>query len=311
MKFSSHMFDWFKKKKILVTHNGSFHADDVFAAATLTLWLDAQGLRYKIIRTRNEDIIAAADYVFDVGHLYDHGACRYDHHQAENPGTHLSGIPYAAFGLIWRHYGLDICMGDTQTFQDLNESIVQPLDASDNGIDLYQTNQYGISPVVLQNVLHWISNTEDKDSQFVQAYNFARTLLQNVINERLIKNQSVAEIRELYSTQEKGPIAVFDIPTSRHTVTEALASNLEAVELLYAVYPDKEMTKWNILALPLHGATFELKKALPESWRGLQAEELQQASGVATAQFCHKSGFWMFATTKEDALELAKKSVSA
>lgn len=309
MKFSSHMFGWFQKKKILVTHNGSFHADDVFAAATLSLWLDARGLKYKIIRTRDEEIIERADYVFDVGHVYDHNLQRYDHHQPESPGEHLSGIPYAAFGLVWRHYGLDICMGDTQTFQDINESIVQPLDASDNGIDLYQTNQYGISPVMLQSVLHWISDAEDKDEQFMQAYRLARTILQNLINERLVKNQAVAVIREAYEHQEKGPIAVFDIPSSRHTITEALASLPEAQELLYAVYPDKEMTKWNILALPLHGATFELKKALPESWRGLQGEALQQASGVATAQFCHKSGFWMFAVTREDAEELAKKSL--
>lgn len=305
------MFGWFQKKKILVTHNGSFHADDVFAAATLGLWLDAQGLKYKIIRTRDEEMIAVADYVFDVGHIYDHTSGRYDHHQGESPGTHPSGIPYAAFGLIWRHYGLDICMGDTQTFEDINESIVQPLDASDNGIDLYQTNQYGIAPVVLQNVLHWISDTEDQDEEFMAAYRFARTMMQKVINERLLKNQAVSEIRHIYATQEKGPIVVFDIPSSRHTITEALASLPEARELLYAVYPDKEMTQWNILALPLHSGTFELKKGLPESWRGLQGEALQQASGVATAQFCHKSGFWMFAVTREDAEELARKAINA
>lgn len=309
MKFSNFMFGWFQKKKILVTHNGSFHADDVFAAATLGLWLDAQGMVYKIIRTRDEETIAGADYVFDVGHVYNHEARRYDHHQAQSPGTHTSGIPYAAFGLVWKHYGLDICMGDVQTFQDINDSLVQPLDASDNGIDLYQTNQYGIGPVVLQNILHWISDAEDKDEEFMAAYHLARTILQNVINERLVKNQAVAEIRETYEGQEKGAMIVFDIPSSRHIITEALANHPDAQELLYALYPDKEMTKWNILALPLHGATFELKKPLPESWRGLQGEELQQASGVATAQFCHKSGFWMFATTKEGAIELAKKSL--
>ena len=292
-----------------MTHNGSFHADDVFAAATLSLWLEARGERYTIIRTRSEDIIETGDYVFDVGHVYNHESQRYDHHQRENPGSHPSGIPYAAFGLVWKHYGYALCDGDSQTFQDINESLVQPLDASDNGIDLYQTNEYNVGPVILQSVLHWISDTDDKDQKFMAAYRLAKTLLKNVINERLEKNKAVSEIRSLYENEEKGPITILEIPSNRHTITEAIANNPESSDLLYVVYPDKEETKWNILAMPLHGGTFELKKPFPESWRGLQGEALQEASGIATAQFCHKSGFWMFATEKEDAMNLAKKAL--
>ena len=33
---------FFNKKKILVTHNGSFHTDDVFACATLALMLEKE-----------------------------------------------------------------------------------------------------------------------------------------------------------------------------------------------------------------------------------------------------------------------------
>ena len=303
------MLKWFSKKKKLVTHNGSFHADDVFAAATLSLWLEARGERYTIIRTRSEDVIATGDYVFDVGHVYDHDTHRYDHHQRENPGTHPNGIPYAAFGLVWKHYGLDLCNGDLQTFQDINESFVQPLDASDNGVDLYQTNEYNVGPIILQSVLHWITDVDDKDEQFMAAYHLAMTLLRNVIRERLEKNTAVAEIKAIYEAGDKGAIVVFDLPSTRHTITEAIASHPAAKDLLYAVYPDSEETKWNILAMPLHGGTFELKKPFPESWRGLQGEALQEASGIATAQFCHKSGFWMFATEKEDAIELAKMAL--
>lgn len=43
----------FKKKKILITHNGAFHADDLFAAATLSILNDGN---VKIIRTRDPKV---------------------------------------------------------------------------------------------------------------------------------------------------------------------------------------------------------------------------------------------------------------
>ena len=53
-------------KKRLVTHNGSFHADDLFAAATLSLYLDKKGFDYEIVRTRDMAVINKADYVVDL-----------------------------------------------------------------------------------------------------------------------------------------------------------------------------------------------------------------------------------------------------
>lgn len=58
----------FSKKQTLVTHDGTFHADDIFACATLSLYLKNN---IKIIRTRDPKIIEKGDYVFDVGGVYD------------------------------------------------------------------------------------------------------------------------------------------------------------------------------------------------------------------------------------------------
>ena len=50
-----------------VTHNGIFHADDIFSAAILLkVFPDIS-----IYRTRDQDQIDKADIVFDVGHVYD------------------------------------------------------------------------------------------------------------------------------------------------------------------------------------------------------------------------------------------------
>ncbi|MEK7128127.1 MAG: MYG1 family protein [Patescibacteria group bacterium] len=65
MKISS------KKSLKLVTHDGSFHSDDIFAAATLQIYLEKKGEAFEIIRTRDEEIIKNGDFVFDVGGIYD------------------------------------------------------------------------------------------------------------------------------------------------------------------------------------------------------------------------------------------------
>ena len=63
----------------IATHNGKFHADEVFAVSLLRR-LD----RFKdaeIIRTRDAEILKTADVVVDVGGQYDPLTHRYDHHQ--------------------------------------------------------------------------------------------------------------------------------------------------------------------------------------------------------------------------------------
>ena len=51
--------------------------------------------------------------------------------------------------------------------------------------------------------------------------------------------------------------------------------------------------------------SFENRKSLPSKWRGLKDKELQDATGVKTARFCHNAGFICSADSKEGALELA------
>ncbi|MFQ9697590.1 MAG: MYG1 family protein, partial [Zhenhengia sp.] len=78
----------------MAVHNGVFHADEVFGVALMeTIEPDLQ-----VIRTRDEAVIAECDIVADVG------GGKYDHHQADKV-LREDGIPYCAFGLLWRDYG--------------------------------------------------------------------------------------------------------------------------------------------------------------------------------------------------------------
>jgi len=133
-----------KSTKTLVTHNGSFHADDIFACATLALLLEGKGEQFEIIRTRDEEIIKSGDYVFDVGGVHDEEKNRFDHHQKGGAGKRDNGIEYASFGLVWKKFGIGLC-GDQKAVDLIDEKLVAPIDAFDNGLDLVE-NKFKISP---------------------------------------------------------------------------------------------------------------------------------------------------------------------
>ncbi len=62
----------------IVTHNGPFHADEVFAIAALSIFFADQDV--SIIRSRDPAIIAIGNIIVDVGMEYD-GERLFDHHQ--------------------------------------------------------------------------------------------------------------------------------------------------------------------------------------------------------------------------------------
>ncbi|MBJ7331701.1 MAG: MYG1 family protein, partial [Solirubrobacteraceae bacterium] len=73
----------------VATHDGSFHADDVFAIAALRL----RHPDLEVVRTRDSDAHAAADLRVDVGMRFDPEAGDFDHHQKGGAGTRENGVP--------------------------------------------------------------------------------------------------------------------------------------------------------------------------------------------------------------------------
>jgi uncharacterized UPF0160 family protein len=113
------------------THDGTFHADDVFAVAALRR-LDPAA---EVVRTRDAERLAACDTRVDVGLAADAGAGDFDHHQPGGAGARASGVPYASFGLVWRAYGAELC-GSQRVADEVDERLVQGVDAVDTGVSL-------------------------------------------------------------------------------------------------------------------------------------------------------------------------------
>src|SRR3989344_6984249 len=283
-----------KKKSIkLVTHDGSFHADDIFAAATLSIMLSNKGETFEIIRTRDQEIINNADYVFDLGRIYKENLNRFDHHQTGGAGER-EGIPYSSFGLIWKKFGEEIT-GSKKITDIIERKLVMPVDVNDNGVDLYKNNFPNIFPYTLQDIFAIFSPTAfedlDKNKQFIKALAWAKEILQREIKKAKDQIEIAKIIKNFFKKTKDKKLIIIDKPkVSRFEIWDALQNFPEP---LFVVYGDKE--DWSIVAMIKEKYKFGSRQNFPKSWAGLRAKELQNITGVQDAVFCHRGLFFAVA----------------
>ncbi len=288
----------------LITHNGSFHADDIFACATLQILLEKKGESFEIIRTRDPEIIKNGDYIFDVGGIYDPETNRFDHHQVGGAGKHNNGIEYASIGLVWKKYGEEIC-GSKEIASLINEKIVAPVDAVDNGIDIF-TLKYKTRPYTIQNFLYsfyprWKDqNEENLLAGFLECVNLAKGILSREITFAKDLIEARVAVLGCYKKMEDKRIIVLD---ENYPATEVLQ---DFPEPLFVVYPRASDDFWGVKTVRQDFQTFKNRKDLPSFWAGLHDEELQAITGVSDAVFCHRALFLCVAKSKEGAIKLAR-----
>ena len=306
---------FFNKKKILVTHDGSFHADDLFACAVMTLYFKKFNQSFKIIRTRNTDLINKADYVFDVGGVYDEKTNRFDHHQKDTSGKRSNGILYASFGLSWKHFGMELCGDDINVWQQIDESLASPIDAIDNGMDIAKplhekVGLFSGSSIFLSYSPSWKEDEEKIDDIFKEQVKKASDFLARKIKVALDDQQARKIMNDAYEKSEDKRIVILENSFPRYILQDTLS---QLAEVLYVVYPSIINHAWKVEAVAKSRDTMESRKLLPESWRGLfdQDEKIRQITGVDDAMFCHKAGFLITAKSKDGAFALAKKALES
>lgn len=298
----------FKKKKILVTHSGGFHADDLFACATLVLWCEKNKQPFKIIRTRDEEKIKKASIVFDVGGIYNPETNHFDHHQVGGALERENNIEYSSFGLVWKKFGEEIC-GSKESAKMVDDKLVTPIDAGDNGFELIE-KKHKIFPYLVQDALSIFLPTSlermDNDKQFGKALIWAKEILKREIKKSNDQIKITKIIQSFYKNSTDKRLVVIEEPNvSRYEIWEALR---DFSEPLFIVYKNKE---WRIIAMRTDINSFGNRKDFPKSWAGLRDKEFQKISGVKDAVFCHKNLFLVGAKTKEGAIKLAEKALLA
>ena len=292
--------------KIIATHNGKFHADDVCAVASLALLIDGP---IEVVRTRDPELINKADFVVDVGGIFDPKKQKFDHHQEGGAGERENGIPYAAFGLVWKTYGEKLC-GSTYVAQKIDEDMVALLDASDNGFGVFFTefenvSMYGLDSIVNSFVSTWKEEDRDMDVAFAELVKFVKALLAREIMRVRAKGEAREFVEKAYEDAEDKRIIVLG---GQYPARDFLSKHPEP---LYFIRPRVIDNKWSVETVRDDSRSFINRKDLPKEWSAKRDGELAEISGVPDAVFCHKNLFLAVADSRDGAIALAKKAVQA
>jgi uncharacterized UPF0160 family protein len=287
-----------KKFGKVATHNGIFHSDDVFAVATLKI-MDPY---LEIVRTRNPDIIKSADTRVDVGREYNHEERSYDHHQKGGAGKRENGREYSSFGLIWKHYGSEIC-GSDEIAEEIDKGLVQKIDGVDTGVIGLETDENTpayLGPAIFSLNPSWQEENPNPDQAFDKAVNFAYDVLQGMIKRGKGKKLAEKISREaIERSKNRGQITLDRYVPWHETIIN------ESSEIKYVVHPSQDGS-WMVAAVPNKFGARNYRKPFPKDWAGLNDFEFQKLTGVEDATFCHNDRFIAGAKSLEGAENLAK-----
>ncbi len=277
----------------LATHDGPFHADDVLAAALVRNFLDSEAT---VVRTRDSQVLKAADLVFDVGGIFDPIAARFDHHQREYQGKRSS----AGMVLDWLE-----CRGQVapSIATALRFQLVDYVDAVDIGA---RTSGRGVPCFsIMVGILVERAEAGDFDRWYERAVEVAIDLVAGIAAGCLraerdaeavhgaMKEAVASERRVLFlKTYLKWKPAYFAAAGAKHP-TE------------YVLFPGRG--DWRVTTIPVAADSQRDKRKLPGEWAGLEGAELEKVVGVEGARFCHKNCFIAGFESRDAALEALRR----
>lgn len=291
----------------VATHDGSFHADEVFALAALSLL----GEPLDIVRTRDPAVLKACDARVDVGFRADPASGDFDHHQREGAGARPNGVRYASFGLVWREHGPALCGEDAEVAARVDESLVQGVDANDTGQALAEASEGGIRAMTVSGVVGAFNPTWEEDAtpeaeraRFDEALAVAVAILRREIASAGAAQRAatlVAAAVEASRARDPRVVALErNVPWKEVVVTQA-------PDAQFVVYPKRQ--GWGLEAVPRELGSFDNRRDLPAAWAGLDGPALAELTGVRDALFCHAKRFLVVARSREGIEALAEQAL--
>ncbi|XP_045729302.2 MYG1 exonuclease isoform X2 [Mirounga angustirostris] len=285
------------------THNGTFHCDEALACALLRLlpeYRDAE-----IVRTRDPEKLASCDIVVDVGGEYDPQRHRYDHHQRSFTETMSSlspGKPWqtklSSAGLIYLHFGhklLAQLLGTSEEdsmvgtiYDKMYENFVEEVDAVDNGISQWEEGEprYVLTTTLSARVARlnpaWNQPNQDTEAGFKRAMALVREeFLQRLdfyqhswLPARGLVEAALAQRFQVDPSGEIIELANGGCPWKEHLYH--LESGLSPPgTIAFVIYTD-QAGQWRVQCVPKEPHSFQSRLPLPEPWRGLRDEALDQ-----------------------------------
>ena len=281
--------------RTLGTHDGSFHADEVTAAALLLVFNRID----KIVRSRDTNILNQCEYVCDVGNVYDPEKKRFDHHQVDYTGNLSSA------GMVLR-YLFDQGVIDEKKYELLDQAFIAGVDAHDTGRVVLEPGVCTFSQVIANFVPADYEAADDVLRRgFDAAVDFALGHIQRLLARYAYTQECRSVVVEAMS--KKGPALVFDKAMPWMDVFFEMDGEKHPAQFI--VMPSGQ--HWKLRGIPPTSRDkMKVRTPLPEKWAGLRDDELRKASSIRGAIFCHKGRFISIWETKDDALQALQEVVT-
>lgn len=200
-----------------------------------------------------------------------------------------NGVPYAAFGLLWREFGARLLPAEEAARFDA--SFIQPLDEDDNT---------GCGNT-LAGVIGAFNPTWDSpaapDDCFEEAERVARLLLQKKLESIRGIGRARALVEEALTHMEDGVVILSRFAPWKSVLIPSPAR--------FVVYPSQR-GGYSAQVVPADEETGAAKQPFPAAWAGQTPEALADMTGIAGLRFCHNGRFLIAADTLEEAVRACR-----
>ncbi|XBW38578.1 hypothetical protein QEN19_004166 [Hanseniaspora menglaensis] len=323
--------------KFIITHSGSFHADEALGVAMLRML--PRFKNHELIRSRDPKVWEKADIILDVGAEFDANLNKFDHHQKSFNEFFYSDVvkqttKLSSAGLIYKYFGKEIIeeilKPNTISTEDMSllftkiyDDFMEAIDANDNGVNCYdidaiskyKNNNLSIPSIVSNLNPNWNETLDDTpeesaarfDKQFLVASELVgKVFKQYVFNVGSAwlpaKNKVIAALEE----KTADGIIIFEsyVAWKDHLLSVEKERNIEG-EIKFVITKESSGA-WRVITVPVKQGSFEFRVGLPTNLRGLRDDELSSAAGIQDGIFIHASGFIGGAKSKESCLKLAR-----
>ena len=234
--------------KTIITHNGTFHADEITAIALLQIFTKD---RYSITRVPHQSELKRADFTIDIGKILDPSLGLFDHHQYE--------LGLSSAGLIWLYLGL------TTDYPEISK-LVALVDQNDVGIRKALSHEY--SRIIGSYNTSCTNNDSLQQIAFIQAIEVAVRVIRSMKDAQDLSYETeklitAAFLNRTFLAIEKGIVVV-----PKYLVGWDKFLNGQSTPKIRAiVWPKDEHIpegEWNAQVIPtlsgeygLHGTRFE------------------------------------------------------
>lgn len=313
-----------KTLKTIVTHDGKFHTDEVLACYLLEKYLTNLGKQCKIIRTRDENVVASADFLIDIGKTYDPKNGKFDHHQQDFNETFCFGdIPMSSTGLIFKNFGSRIIESSllnkfdfesediSQIFSKIYYKIVREVDAIDNGIfAIYsEKTRYQYSTTLSQIISSYNCvdvYSDEQEQAFHSAKEYAKMVFDQILDSTIINYfqyridyKIICDAYKNAICENQIIIVEKDCPQYLKCIFDYEKKHFNSEKITkFVVY--RLNGKYRIKAIPIQIGSFKNRKYL------LEKDEYEFKEDII---FVHKGKFIGASNSREICVKMGKQSL--